>query len=146
MAITSEKAQCVYEYAESGKSAVTIQRNYRLVYRKSPPIVSSIKNWRENSWRLAVFSLSWCWRTTSTFTIQNNVSLQEFFTTVLNGVDTGWCFPVNSTVITLNGPRWFSWFSIPVHTLGFFRWCSHFYGRYLKEEKPIKSIFFSVVS
>jgi hypothetical protein len=47
MATASEKAQCVYWYAESGKSAVTFQRNYRLVYRKTPFSVNSIKNWCE---------------------------------------------------------------------------------------------------
>jgi hypothetical protein len=47
MDTASGKAQCVYWYAESGKSAVTVQRNYRQVYRKTPPTVNSIKNWRE---------------------------------------------------------------------------------------------------
>jgi hypothetical protein len=44
MATASEKAQCMYRYAESEKSAVTVQRNYRLVYRKTPLRVNSIKN------------------------------------------------------------------------------------------------------
>jgi hypothetical protein len=43
MATASEKAQCLYWYAESGKSAVIVQRNYRLDYRKTPTSVS-IKN------------------------------------------------------------------------------------------------------
>jgi hypothetical protein len=47
MATASEKAQCVCWYAESGKSAVTVQRNYRRVYRKTPPSVNSAKNWCE---------------------------------------------------------------------------------------------------
>jgi len=47
MATASEKTQCMYWYAESGKSAVTVQRNYRRDYRKTPPSVNSIKNWRE---------------------------------------------------------------------------------------------------
>jgi hypothetical protein len=47
MATAPEKAQCVYWYGESGKSAVTVQRNYRRVYRKIPPRVNFIKNWCE---------------------------------------------------------------------------------------------------
>jgi hypothetical protein len=47
MATASEKAQCLYRYAESGKSAVIVQRNYRLDYRKTPTSVNSIKNSRE---------------------------------------------------------------------------------------------------
>jgi hypothetical protein len=43
----SENAQCLYWYAESGKSAVTVQRNYRLIYRKTPPSAKSINNWCE---------------------------------------------------------------------------------------------------
>jgi hypothetical protein len=31
-------------------------------------------------------------------TIQNAASIQQFFTPVFNGVDTGWRFPVNWTV------------------------------------------------
>jgi hypothetical protein len=47
MATESEKVQCVYWYAESEKSAVTFQRNYRRVYRKTSQSVNSIKNWSE---------------------------------------------------------------------------------------------------
>jgi hypothetical protein len=34
MSTASERTQCLYWYAESGKSVVTVQRNYRQVYRK----------------------------------------------------------------------------------------------------------------
>jgi hypothetical protein len=44
MVTASEKAQCVYWYAESEKPAVTVQRNYRRVYRKTPSSINSIKN------------------------------------------------------------------------------------------------------
>jgi hypothetical protein len=40
MATASEKAQFFYWCAESGKSAVTVQRNYSRVYRKTLPSVS----------------------------------------------------------------------------------------------------------
>jgi hypothetical protein len=66
MARASEKAQCVYWYAESGTSVFWIV-NVQMIL--------------------------------------NTASLQGFFTPVFNGVDSGWCFPVNSTVITLNGYR-----------------------------------------
>jgi transposase len=47
MTTVSEKAQCVNWYAVSGKSAVTVQRIYRRVYRKTPSSINSIRNWCE---------------------------------------------------------------------------------------------------
>jgi hypothetical protein len=40
-----EKAQCVWWYAESGKSPVTVQRKFRRKYGRDPPSKSSIIRW-----------------------------------------------------------------------------------------------------
>jgi hypothetical protein len=105
MATASEKAQCVYWYDELRKSAVTVQRNYRLVYQKTPPSVNYIKNWCEkflNTGSVLDSKLPGC---PSTSDDTEHCQSQQFFTPAFNGVDTRLCFSVNSTVITLNGYR-----------------------------------------
>jgi hypothetical protein len=44
MASSQEKAQCVLWYAES-EYVVTVQRNFRWVYRKDAPTDKSIRKW-----------------------------------------------------------------------------------------------------
>jgi hypothetical protein len=65
---------------------------------------------------------------------------------VFDGIDTGWCFPVNWTVITLKG---YGTDDFPDSAYQYTHWyfsdtVAIFYGRYLKE-KPIKiTSFFSL--
>jgi hypothetical protein len=141
MATASEKAQHVYWYAESGKSAVTVQRNYHWVYWKTPPSVNS-KAGVNNSWRLAVFWIVNVQVVRQHQMILNTASLQEFFTPVFNGIDTGWYFPMHSTIITPNGYRWFPWLNILAHTLGFFRCCSCFLWEISEKKNHWNKLFF----
>jgi hypothetical protein len=47
MASPQKKAQCVLWYVES-KSVVTVQRNFRQVYRKDAPSDKSVRKWYQH--------------------------------------------------------------------------------------------------
>jgi hypothetical protein len=139
-AAASEKSQCVCWYVESGKSAVTVRRNYHRVYRKIPPSANSIKNWCEKF--LKTGSVQYHLMLTDDLNVYYSEHCQSSRIIHISfWVDTGWRFPVNSMIITLNGYRWFPWFSIPVHMLGSFRCCSHFLWE-ISERKKIEINFF----
>jgi hypothetical protein len=133
----------VYWYTESRKSAVTVQSNYRLVYRKTPPSVNSIKNWCEKFFKIG--SVQYHLMLTDDLFVYypKHCQSSRIFHTRFNGVHAGWCFPVLDDNYAERLPLIFLIQHTCTNTGLFSEAVVIFYGRCLKKNTEI-TIFFSL--